>query len=929
MAISRSVNLAAFLSFRGASAAVTGIDKVSRSLGGFLGLSARTNRSMAGLATGIRDLSIIGVAGGAMFGALAKGVVDLEKNLSVTAAVSHRVAGDFEENFSILANAAKSAGAQTVFTSAEASHALQTLALSGMDARQSAYNLRDALDLATVGEIGTGEAGRMLTSIIQGMGYSLNGVITKTGQVIKSQEEYNAAIKAGEEPIKTSRFILDKLVAIQSRTNVTVAETGQAMKFMTSALRTGNISLDEGLTIVGLLGNANIRAGMAGRNYRSMLLQLSNTFKKEGTPEMAAFAEELKASNKEQINTMDIIEALNRLVEKQPDALSKLNTIMTSTGLRGSAAYQALSSGAGKYKEVLDAVKNSSLGVGAANRQVEAMVDTVWGSIKMLTSVLQSINEEFLLPMRTSAKNTIMSVVGVFRKLSLAMRVFNADEKSRKEFAEEDVKAWEKSGKGMRQVSMAILKAQKIISNSFDAIKKKILEWGEAFDKAGISKQTEDFITWGILAGGLVAALSPVTVILAILIHSFKTVGSVAVNAFGLMAGSISDATRAMWKLVKVQTMTQFGNVKAAPSTFIGKKTIAFGVAAGEVAGNIATSIIGKFGASFSTLTRIVTSFMSLGGGLTSTLLRITVLFLGLVKIIIVVVGGVMILLTAFSLVRKEGESLTTTLHRLLTGIGQGWNEFKKGFIKYFNTKELSKQFRILANTITFIGKVFNKIFGLEIDSSLKDSSNNFYTFGEIVGKFLSKTLIFLIKIPTEIAIAFGKSTLMIEKIFMNIDSLISHTKYFYSTMKAGIYDTLLSVATSIELFMKDNPWLSYFGLDTGGISSLKYTLQSLKAEAEVESNSRKTELLQLEKHNDEIRKKMDEQEKNLEKLRTTEEEIREEKNNYTAKIESNTTMNFDSETVAKSTARRQVSAALAKGSIDICFDQQLQTLAK
>jgi len=163
----------------------------------------------------------------------------------------------------------------------------------------------------------------------------------------------------------------------------------------------------------------------------------------------------------------------------------------------------------------------------------------------------------------------------------------------------------------------------------------------------------------------------------------------------------------------------------------------------------------------------------------------------------------------------------------------------------------------------------------------------------------------------------------------MNIDSLISHTKYFYSTMKAGIYDTLLSVATSIELFMKDNPWLSYFGLDTGGISSLKYTLQSLKAEAEVESNSRKTELLQLEKHNDEIRKKMDEQEKNLEKLRTTEEEIREEKNNYTAKIESNTTMNFDSETVAKSTARRQVSAALAKGSIDICFDQQLQTLAK
>lgn len=194
------------------------------------------------------------IAGGALtagFGFAINTAANFESSMKRVKALS----GANNEQFKELSQTARELGASTVFSATEASEAMQFLSMAGYKANEQIDAMPGLLNLAAASQEELGTTADIVSNVISG--FNLEA--------------------------KESTRIADVLTNQLTGSNVTLYEMGDAMKFaapMSSAL---GVAIEETSAAIGVLGDAGIKGGMAGRNLNIIMARMTDPPKEAAT----------------------------------------------------------------------------------------------------------------------------------------------------------------------------------------------------------------------------------------------------------------------------------------------------------------------------------------------------------------------------------------------------------------------------------------------------------------------------------------------------------------------------------------------------------------------------------------------------------------------------------------------------------------------
>lgn len=152
----------------------------------------------------------------------------------------------FDARFASVSKNMRELGVNTKFTANEIASATKFLAMAGMNLDQIDKSMKTVTSLAAIGDAALGETADIITNISTGYGVAAND-IGKVGDIIASTT---------------------------SRSNVSILEMGESMKYAAGWMRLAGVDFREGAAAIGVLGNAGIKGTLAGTAMRAMLIRL-------------------------------------------------------------------------------------------------------------------------------------------------------------------------------------------------------------------------------------------------------------------------------------------------------------------------------------------------------------------------------------------------------------------------------------------------------------------------------------------------------------------------------------------------------------------------------------------------------------------------------------------------------------------------------
>lgn len=325
------------VSSRAAAAGVRTMDASMKVMGATAATTGSAIKSML--------LPLVGIAG------LVKTVsvmAKFEQTMATVRGVTRATGPEFEA----LSDKAREMGATTRFSATEAGEGLLFLARAGFTSQQSMEALPATLNLAQAGAVDLGFAADVASNVL-------------------TQFDLSA-----EETVR----VVDSLVTTSNRSNTSVAQLAEALKFAGTAAGKVGVSVEETAASIGVLGDAGIQASMAGTNMRGIFASLLNPTKKiEG-----ALANLGLTFDQVDISQKSVIEVMETFKNANLDA----SNAATIFGRRNFAAALQLTANVDKVKELTTANKEN---VGSASEMARVMDETLVGSLKALVSIVQEL----------------------------------------------------------------------------------------------------------------------------------------------------------------------------------------------------------------------------------------------------------------------------------------------------------------------------------------------------------------------------------------------------------------------------------------------------------------------------------------------------------------------------------------------------------
>jgi len=178
----------------------------------------------------------------AMGTAILSTALTFDKSMRKVGALTGATGRDFEK----LRDQAKELGRTTVYSASEAAEGMGFLGMAGFETTEIMKAMPGVLDMAAAGAVDLGVAADISSNILSGFGLEA----TEMGRVA------------------------DVLANTFSSANVDLRMLGDTMKFAAPMAKDLGISLEETAAVAGIMGDAGIQAGIAGRSMRSAFVRL-------------------------------------------------------------------------------------------------------------------------------------------------------------------------------------------------------------------------------------------------------------------------------------------------------------------------------------------------------------------------------------------------------------------------------------------------------------------------------------------------------------------------------------------------------------------------------------------------------------------------------------------------------------------------------
>ncbi len=351
----------------------SGIEKGLSKLGSVAttGLKAATV-AIAGTATALGGIATAAIKVGS----------DFEAQMSRVKAISGATGEEFEK----LKAQAIQLGADTAFSSKEAAEGMENLAAAGFATNEIMDAMPGLLDLAAASGEDLATSSDIAASTLRGFGL--------------------AASDAGH--------VADVLAENANRTNSSVYETGEAMKYVAPLARAAGLSMEETAAAIGIMANAGIQGSQAGTTLRGAISRLSKPTKdmKEAMKELGISFYDSDGKMKsltEQVGMMR--EATAGLTDEQ-----KNNHLVTLYGQESLSGMLALiNEGEGSLNSLTEAYKVCD---GSAKQAAETMQDNLQGAIEELGGSAESLGLVFYESVSENMKEAAQSATESINRIT-------------------------------------------------------------------------------------------------------------------------------------------------------------------------------------------------------------------------------------------------------------------------------------------------------------------------------------------------------------------------------------------------------------------------------------------------------------------------------------------------------------------------------
>ncbi|WP_202031551.1 phage tail tape measure protein [Mediterraneibacter gnavus] len=327
--------------------------------------------SLASKGLKVATVAITGTAAalGGVAAAAIKVGSDFESQMSRVKAISGATGEEFEQ----LKAQAMQLGADTSFSASQAAEGMENLAAAGFTTSEIMSAMPGLLNLAAASGEDLASSSDIAASTLRGFGLAASD----------------------------AAHVADVLAANANRTNSSVADTGEAMKYIAPLARAAGLSLEETAAAIGIMANAGIQGSQAGTSLRGALSRLSKP-----TDDMAAAMDELGISfydsNGKMKSLTEQVGMLRQATEGMTDE-QKNNYLVTLYGQEALSGMLALiNEGEGSLGELTEAYRSCD---GEAQKAAETMQDNLSGALEQLSGSAETLGLAFYNSVANNLKN--------------------------------------------------------------------------------------------------------------------------------------------------------------------------------------------------------------------------------------------------------------------------------------------------------------------------------------------------------------------------------------------------------------------------------------------------------------------------------------------------------------------------------------------
>lgn len=331
---------------------------------------------------------------------IAGGVLTAGLGISVKTAASFESAmkrvqalsSSTNEEFQALSKTARELGASTVFSATQAAEAMQFLSMAGYKANEQIDAMPGLLALAAASQADLGTTADIVSNVISGFNMEA----------------------------KESARIADVLTNQATSSNVTLIEMGEAMKFAAPMSAALGVAIEETSAAIGILGDAGIKGGMAGRNLNIIIARLTDPPK-----EAADAINQLGVSVLDSAGEFRGLQAILSDVKTATENMTSAQRAAILSQIAGQDAAKSLLNLVSQSNAKLIEYTENNKKLGTAARVAREQNDSFTGALKELNSAIEELQiatGETLLPSLTGGIRLIKTIVDLLNKVPKPIR---------------------------------------------------------------------------------------------------------------------------------------------------------------------------------------------------------------------------------------------------------------------------------------------------------------------------------------------------------------------------------------------------------------------------------------------------------------------------------------------------------------------------